>query len=561
MKKISIYLIAIFLISGMIVSCSDDFLESTPYGNMSGDLYFQTPDAGMKTVAYCYAPMWADFPFSINKVAIGNEITDDADVGGSDPGDRPQIPNVATGKPLTSNALLLETWSNRFDGISRCNYGIDGISQEGVILKDPNGNDVPETTKSRYISEMKFLRAFYYFDLVTTFGSVPLLTKPSVVEDKHTVTNATIEALREQLYQDLDACITDINLPRAKDMPGEELGRVSKDAALAFKARVALFFAGMMSQGKVSGDAAAEYVLAKNAAEEVITNGGFELIADYQNLFRGDYFTGTQSKECIFTVLRTWIPDLYIGGDAFPIMNSGRNEVGGWGGDCPTTDLADEYEVGDPRKLYTIISHLDTFPRLDGTKEIHDYSGYYDEFSRQQSRKAFVPDVYRNECDLTATNWSPYYIRYADVLLMDAEAILQTGGALSDVAGLINEVRYRAFVSSSKVDEEALYRKFQGDLFPIDDAKFNSTYKIAVTTKEDLLLAIKHERRVELGMEGFRFVDLLRWGDYVSVMQAFYGKYGYAGKGRDVTDQSWPFPIPQVEIDRSGGSIKQNPNY
>jgi hypothetical protein len=559
MKNIKIYVLFLFFFTGIIESCSDEFLESTQYGSLSEDTYFQTPDAAMKMVANCYSPMLADFPFSINKGAMGSEITDDADVGGSDPGDRPQIPNVATGRPLTSNPLLLETWTNRYDGIGKCNYGISGISREDILLRDAEGNAVSEGTKLRYIAEIKFLRAFYYFDLVTAFKNVPLLTQPASIEDKNKIEKSPIEALRLQILKDLEEGIAEPNLPRASAMPPEELGRVSKDAVYAFKVRVTLFFAGLIEQGLMEGDANEEYLAARNAAAEVIDNGGFELMNDYQNLFRGDYIEGTQSKECIFTVLRTFIGDIWFGGDAFAIMNAGRNEVGGWGGNCPTRDLAAEFETGDPRKLYTIISHLDTFPRVSGLPEIHDYSGYYNDFNLQQSRKAFVPDKYRDESALERTNWSPYYIRYADVLLMYAEALLKTSGDHQTVADLINQVRYRAFVTTSKIDEEATYRKFHAELFPIDDAMFNNTYKVQAS--DDLLAALKHERRVELGMESLRFIDLLRWGDYVPVMNSFYDHYGLANKGKYVTATSWPFPIPQVEIDRAGGSLTQTPNY
>lgn len=560
MNNIKIYGLFLFLFSGLISSCSDEFLESKQYGVLAEDEYFQTPGAAMKIMTNCYSPMLEHFPFAINKGAMGSEITDDAEVGGSDAGDRPQIPDVATGRPITSNALLLETWQNRYTGIGYCNYGLAGLSKEGLILRDEDGNSVPESSRQRYLSEMKFLRAFYYFDLVMAFKNVPLLIKPAVAEDRYSTPKSTIEELRIQILKDLDEGIADPNLPRASAMSLEdELGRVSKDAVYSFKARVTLFFAGLMEQGLMEGNSIAEYEIARDAAAEVVNNGGFALMSDYQDLFRGDYVEGTQSEECVFTVLRKYVGDIGFSGDAFAIMNAGRNEIGGWGGNCPTKDLAAEYETGDPRKLFTIISHLDTFPRVNGTKEIHNYSGYYNEFNLQHSRKAFVPDTYREEGDLMRTKWSPYYIRYADVLLMYAEALFKTGGNTQQVVDLINEVRHRAFVTTSKVDEEAIYRKFQTYLFPIDDDAFNNTYKVQAT--DDLLKVIKHERRVELGMESLRFFDLLRWGDYVTNMSNFYTKYSQANKGKNVTSSSWPFPIPQVEIDRSGGVLIQNPNY
>jgi starch-binding outer membrane protein, SusD/RagB family len=545
----------LFMVIISVSACSD-FLERDPMGVMDEDSYYTTDDAAMELLSNCYGTMLAGFPYAINRVAEGSESVDDADGGGSDAGDRPQVADVGTGKPETSNSLLLETWDNRYEGIGRCNSALEAFSAEGTTFVS-GGNEVSEETISRYISEVKFLRAWYYFDLVTVFKEVPLIV--STLDASERVAKAGAEDIRTQLYDDLDAAINDDNLPRASELTDEELGRVSKDAAYVLKARIALYFAGLMSQGKMEGDATTEYKLAKSAAAEVINTGGLSLLDDYQELYRGDYETGTQSSECIFTVLTTYKGDIGMSTDAFAIMNVGRNNVGGWGGNCPTKDLASEFEVGDPRKIFTIISHGDIFPTLAGGEEYHDYSGYYNDFNLQQSRKAYVPQAHREDGNLLKSKWSPYWIRYSEVLLIYAEATLEIGGTNSEVAEYINMVRHRAFVTTSKKDEEAIYRKFEEDLFPIDELTFTSQY--AVTTSDDLLKAIKHERRVELALEGLRLYDLIRWGDYATTMQAFYQKYGFADKGISASENSWPFPIPQTEIDASNGVLVQNSNY
>ena len=546
----------LFMGSFLIHACSDDFLERDPKGTLTEDSYFKTDDAGMKIVANCYQPMLAGFPYSINKVATGSESVDDADCGGSDAGDRPQVSAVGKGRPLASNALLSETWDNRYEGIGRCNAGIEDLSAEGISLTS-GGETVSAGTISRYISEMKFLRAWYYFDLVNVFKEVPLVVATPDPSDR--LAKASVEDIRTQLYADLDAAIADDNLPRAIDLSADELGRVSKDAAYALKARIAMFFAGLMSQEKMEGDAGAEYLLAKNAAAEVINTGGLSLLPDYQDLYRGDYEAGPQSRECLFTALTTYLPDIGMSTDAFSIMNVGRNNVGGWGGDCPTRDLASAFEPGDPRKIFTIISDGDIFPTLSGGEEVHNYQGYYNDYNLQQSRKAFVPQAYREDGDLQRSKWTPYWMRYSEVLLIYAEATLQSGGSPAEVVNSINEVRHRAFVTTSKKDESAIYRKFEADLSPVDETTFMAQY--AVRESDDLLEAIKHERRVELALEGLRLYDLIRWGDYATTMKAFYQKYGFADKGINAGDNSWPFPIPQSEIDRSNGALVQNSNY
>jgi hypothetical protein len=502
---------------------------------------------------------WGDWDYYLNRIEIGSNITDDADAGGSDANDRADTKNVATGRPLTSNGELLNTWTRRFTGISRCNSAIEGISK-ATSLVAANGSAVSAETKSRYTSELKFLRAWYYFDLVSTFGSVPLITETPV--PTKLPAKASIADLKAQIIKDIDECISDPNLPL--NVNSSEYGRVSKYVANAFKARVCLFFAGLTEKGKMTGDAALDYNSALNAAKVVYDSHAFSLVPDYQNLFRGNYFAGPHAselaQECIFTVLRKYVPGYMDIGYCTAVMYAGRGEVGGWGGNCPTRDFSESFDSRDPRKMFSVIESGDIFPNVGGKLITHNYKGY-DNIHFQQSRKAFVPDIFRNGYSLgdIRSDWTPYYIRYSDVILMYAEALLKTGGDNQKVANLINEVRYRAFVSTSKKDEEASFRASDKTLIPIDDSYFQTN--LAVNAGSDLLKAIKNERRWELGLEGSRFFDLLRWGDYVSVMNAYNAKQPYANKGKLVTEESWPFPIPQTEIDIANGILIQNDNY
>ncbi|MGK9126877.1 RagB/SusD family nutrient uptake outer membrane protein [Olivibacter sp. SA151] len=541
---------------GLIASCKRDFLERDPYGVLDETDYFKTDGAGLKLVTGCYQPMQDGWGYTVNKVAIGDESVDNADAGGSDPGDRPQTTEVGRGRPLSSNPLLFETWSNRYRGIGKCNIALDALKREGSNLVE-NGAPLPSEALARYFAEIKFLRAWYYFDLITVFKEIPLLV---AVEDPSTRKGkASIEELRNQLYIDLDEAIAEPNFPRSSELPDNETGRATKDAAYTLKARAALFFAGLMEQGKMEGDALGEYLIAKEMAGEVVNNGQLQLLPDFQDLFRGDYQVGPFSKECIFGVLRKFDPAFGLAGDPFAIMNVGRNNVGGWGGNTPTRDLAAAFDPADPRKMFTIISHNDIFKTSSGGEEIHNYRGYFNDYNLQQSRKAFVPQAYRQQNDLQRSNWQPYWIRYSEVLLIYAEAIIRTGGNHAEALNYLNEVRHRAYVTTSKVDEPAIYRLFATGLKAIDEATFASRY--AIKTSDDILQAIKKERRFELALEGFRLYDLIRWGEYASTMKAFHQKYGFADKGRDASENSWPFPIPQIEIDRSNGVLVQNSNY
>lgn len=555
MRRFYIYMIAICLLSSAI-SCKRDFLDRDPYGVLNETDYFKTNDAGLKLVTSCYQPMLDGWGYTVNKVAIGDESVDNADAGGSDPGDRPQTTEVGKGRPLSSNPLLFETWSNRFQGIGKCNIALDALKRESNNLVS-NGAPLPPETIARYFAEIKFLRAWYYFDLLTVFKEVPLIT--TVEEPSTRKAKATVGELRAQLYIDLDEAIQEPNFPRSYELSSSEAGRATKDAAYALKARAALFFAGLMEQGKMDGGAQDEYLIAKEAAGEVVKSGQLSLLPDFQDLFRGDYQVGPFSKECIFGVMRKYDPAYGLTGDPFAIMNVGRNNVGGWGGDTPTRDLAASYSTADPRKMFTIISHNDIFKTANGGEEVHNYRGYFNDYNLQQSRKAFVPQAYRQQNDLQRSNWQPYWIRYSEVLLMYAEGLVRTGGNMNEALEYLNQVRRRAFVTTSKIDEPAIYRAFGEGLKEISDAEFNANY--AITGSDNMLTAIKRERRAELALEGLRLYDLIRWGEYTSTMKAFYQKYGFADKGRDASDNSWPFPIPQIEIDRSNGVLVQHSNY
>lgn len=555
MNRYLIYFLTLLTVV-VISSCRKDYLDRDPYGSLAEEDFFKTNDAGIKLVTSCYQPMLDGWGYTVNKIAIGDESVDNADGGGSDPGDRPQTIEVGTGRPLTTNPLLFETWSNRYRGIGKCNIALDAFEREGANLM---AKGVPVSAKevARYFAEVKFLRAWYYFDLVTVFKEVPLVL--TVEDPTKRKGKATINELRDQLYKDLDEAINEPNFPKLSTLPSNEVGRATKDAAYALKARAAMFFAGLIEQGLMKGDALSEYNLAKNAAGEVVKNGQLTLLPDFQDLFRGDYKVGPFSKECIFGVLRNYNAAYGLGGDAASIMNVGRNNVGGYGGNTPTRDLAAAYDPADPRKMFTIISHNDIFLTSSGGQEVHNYRGYFNDFNLQHSRKAFVPQQYRIQNNLTRSNWQPYWIRYSEVLLIYSEALHKTNGNPAEALQYLNEVRKRAFVSTSKKDDPAVFRLFGAGLQPIDDATFTANY--AIKASNDIYNAIKRERRLELALEGLRLYDLVRWGEYSTTMKAFYQKYGFANKGRNAGQNSWPFPIPQIEIDRSNGALVQNSNY
>lgn len=549
MKSIKKYIqhaLLLLFVATMSISCNSDFLDRPPMGSLDEETYIGTEDAGFKLLVNCYTPMLDNWRFQTMKFDIGDQLTDDFSKGGSDPTDRVAITEVTRGNPLPSSALLFDLWDHRFNmGIGRCNVFLNLITPETPLIH-AGGALVSKEEKQRWIAEARFLRAFYYYDVATVFANVPIIDKPLNAVDKSSITKSDYAEVIKFILSDLDAVISEPNLPSAKNLPASEIGRITKEAAMAFRARVNMFDKN--------------YEAAKTDLKAVIESGCYDLIDSYEDLFNSAE-KGYKSKESVFITLFGYNSSFMGGTSVCPQMNLGRNAVGGWGGECATLNLAAEYEVGDPRKVHTILSHEDIFEKPDGTEEKHDYSGY-DNFALQHSRKQYPDFSRRNGGNLMRADWTFYHIRYADVLLMYAEALIETNGDLQTAVDLINKIRYRAFVTSPPTDSFAKERKFNvPESERVTAEIFESKYKVKLT--DDLRAAVRHERRVELGGEGLRLYDLLRWGTFVQTMQAF-GKTPEginSGAGTMVTDKTWPYPIPQREIDSTEGSLTQNSNY
>lgn len=545
-NKCKVYL-PVLAVSLLTFSCSDNFLDRNPLGTLDEQTYLNTEDAGYKLLVNCYQPLLDMWNYQQMRFDLGDQITDDCSKGGSDATDRITISELTRGNPPATNEMLTNLWNHRYNiGISSCNVFLNLITPETQLIKS-GGAFVSKEEKQRWIAEAKFMRAFYYFDLAAVFANVPIIDKPLNVIDKNTITKSDKEDVRKFIMKDLDEAIAETNLPSAKALASTELGRITKEAALSFRARVKMFF----------GD----YEGAKSDLKTVVESNCYDLVDNYETLFNSAA-NGYMSKEAVFITLYSYNPPYNSYTTVCPQMDMGRNITGGWGGECPTNNLVAEYETGDPRLVHTILASGDvTYKQTKDLTETHNYTGY-DDFTLLHSRKHWIDYSRRVTGDLMQTDWSYYYIRYADVLLMYAECLIETNGDKQLAVDLINKVRHRAFVTTTPTDSYAKYRKFNvPEDKRITEEMFNAKYKVKVT--DDLRAAVRHERRVELACEGLRYFDLIRWKTFVPTMQAFSkteeGKH--SGAGSLVTDKTWPYPIPQNEIDYVGGSLTQNENY
>lgn len=538
-------LIGITILSCVAFSgCNESFLDTTAYGTMDYGTWMNTEGAGSKMIASCYTPMLERFAYQQFKFEFYDCITDDDHKGGSDAADKTRITEIARGNPPATTQLLSLAWNHLYKtAISNCNNFLANVTLDTQVIED-GGSLASEATKARWIAEARFLRAFYYFDLVKIFQNVPIIDKPLNVVDKDKIVKSPMADVIQFIYDDIAAAIAEPNLPSAKSLPVSEMGRVTKECAYAFRARVEMFNH--------------DYAQARDDCKYVMDSGAYELVPNYEDLFNSKE-KGYFGKKCIFMTYNSYNPP-YSSGSAALRFFVGRNTLGGYGGEVPTFDLLNEYEDRDPRKVHTILADGDSFMRTDGTVVTHNYTGY-DNYTGLQSRKHWV-DYSRQlvQGNYERTDWSYYHIRYADVLLMYAEALIELNQNLQEAADVINQVRYRAFVTTSPIDDYAVNRKFN-ITNPVTAAEFEANYKVKAS--DDLRKAVRHERRVEFAEEGQRFYDLERWGTFVDVIRAFSktDEGIYSAKGDNISDKTLPYPIPQDEIDAVGGSLVQNENY
>lgn len=533
MKKLT-HILFVSALTLFGTSCSDDFLDRTPPGNLTDETFYKSPDAGFKTLITCYRGFNDFWGYEAARAELGNMTTDDADKGGSDAGDRPFVTDLGFGRTISSNETLQGYWTARYNAIGNCNVALERLPD--AALNDASGSPLAPELKSRYLAEIRFLRAMFYFELARVYGGVPLVTKTLTVDDRNKLVRVSSKEMFTFIEAELLAAANNPDMLSGKTLQASEVGRATQEAAWAMLARTYLFFAK---------DDQSLFAKAKDAAKKVIDSNAYALHPEFQEIFLQN---GYKTKEAVFSIIMGDDPAVPIYGSTTPVYCSPRGSTGGWGFDLPTQDLVNEFEPGDPRLLSTILQSGDVFPKLSATQEVLDFSTYPN--TGYHNRKVYLPESRRGQ-GWGNDAWTYHPIRYADVLLMYAEGVIESGGDKQEAATYINMVRKRASGSSRK-DSEAVSRITKIANTPLADVK----------PTDDLRKAVRHERRVELAMEYHRLFDLIRWNSLVTTMKAYSLKPLSNGKGGNYTaGKNEVFPIPQTEIDRSGGSIVQNPNY
>lgn len=495
--KNSFYKISLLILSALFLfaGCKKEFLDRKPKGQLTFDTFFETEEQAVQSVNAIYGNFRSWELSALPYLGITDILSDDADKG-STANDAFYLLEVDNFTFDATNQVFSQIWGGHYRTIFRANIAIENI---------PAVPDINPAVRDRLIGEAKFLRAFCYLRLVQWYGDLPIITRTLSDEEFFNQTRRPANEVYGVIEQDLlDAIAV---LPEKSKYDGKDLGRASKGAA---KGMLAKLF--MLKQ---------DFANAEKYCLEVITSGEYELLSRY-----GDNFlpVGENGTESVFEIgaVATQAPVAGPGSSPFNMVQGVRGVPNlGWGFNRPSDELVAAYEAGDPRRQATIIYVGEVLP--DGSTIVEDNP---DILGERYNQKAWVPD-HPGLQDNGPGNIR--ILRYADILLLAAEALNENGKSL-EALSYLEMVRKRARGSNNFILPE-----------------------ITVTNQTLLREKIRHERRVELAMEQQRWFDLVRWGQAAEAMQAA-GKDFVAGKHELM-------PIPQSEIDLAGGALEQNPNY
>ncbi|RYF45269.1 MAG: RagB/SusD family nutrient uptake outer membrane protein [Chitinophagaceae bacterium] len=479
----------VVMIAGLLLpaGCAKSFLDVDPQGQQASEQFWVDQEDAVlgRNAMIANLRGWTNTAFA--PIAIESMGSDEAEKG-SDPGDAAFHTNYDNFTHTATEGQTLDFWKGQYQNINFANQLMDNIP---AITMD-------EGLKARYIAEAKFVRAYSYFRLVRAFGDVPLRLNVPANSEEYNLPRAPKSEVYAQIEQDLTEAAS--VLPQT--YPVTAVGSITKGAAVALHAKVAMY--------------QAKWADVLSLTNEVMTMG-YDLFPDYEKQFRTE---NENNIESIFEIQNTYLPGNCDASNSQYSQVQGVKGVrgGGWGFNVPTAELANAYETDDPRRDATIIFRGETTPQGD----VIDATGVNPRFNQ----KSYVPFSRYVECS-EGSEQNVRVIRFAEVLLMNAEAANETGNqALAKTS--LNRVRARARGGNAAILPD-------------------------VTTNEQAELrdAIWHERQIELAMEFDRFFDVIRQGRAVAI----FGPKGFqAGKNELM-------PVPQTEIDISAGVLTQNPGY
>lgn len=491
----------------MLGACEED-LNLSPISDAGSNGFYNNPDDFEQAVNGIYATFGVqnNVDYASYYVVLGESRSDNIYTPGqAGVRDWNSINNFQN--TIATLGTIRNVWNVTFNGIMRANTVLDQLKEKPDAVPDA-------TLRTRFEAEARFLRAYFYFDLVKWFGKVPIFETFVTPTEALEIARSPVEEVYNLIISDLSFAID--NLPESYS--GADRGRATSLAAKGILARVYMTRSGpeLHPDGPCLGSN--EYGQALTLLDDIISTGKFSMLDNYAGIF--DY-NNEGNAEIVFDF--QFITGGVGAGGYFPTeyYDEGWARVnlpfpGGNPGDGSkriSDDLLNSYEEGDNRVEHTF--------QLDYEAENGDIidAQFYDKFM---------------DADMAGGDrfdWSINYpvLRYTDVLMLRAECILQGApGAQGDVDQIVNAVRDRA------------------GLGPVSNVTL------------DMLL---EERRKEFAGENLRWDDLVRTGKVVEVMNAWIGEEDSSGKMEPVKNEFIIYPIPQDQLDVKAGLYEQNPGY
>nr|WP_294899024.1 RagB/SusD family nutrient uptake outer membrane protein [uncultured Pedobacter sp.] len=504
MKKI-IY-IAVLAGTVFFTACKKE-LNQTPISAATTETFYAIPNDFIQGVNAVYASL-RTYP---DRILNLSETRSDNLYAVSDGGVRDWEGINGFQKNLSSNPYIEEAWGTDYNGIYKANIVLDQIEKNGAVINDA-------TLRNRLAAEAKFLRAFYYFDLVRTYGKVPLIDKVVTAEQALTISRSAVADVYNLIQSDLQFAID--NLPPTYAAAADK-GRATSYAAKGILALVYMTKSGPTYGIDGPGLASNEWSKAYTLLNNIVTDNKYSLVtSSYANIFS---YTNENNSEVIFDVEYNTGSSPITGAtfpwllapDAWFTSSLGKPVQGGLTIRPISNSLLNSYATGDVRKTFSIQN---------------GYTGSGNVVETQSFFKKYI-DV--TKVPTNRLDWPINFIvlRYTDVLMLRAECVLNGGGGNlgTDVIIPINQIRARA-----------------GLTIPL----------VTLT-----LAQLMEERRREFAGEGLRWNDLVRSGLVTSVIPAWIAADDVQHKIAPFTNDFIIYPVPFNQINLKPGLYTQNPGY
>lgn len=581
-------LIIILATALSLASCNEDkFLDCKPQGALSEDI-LETSKGADLLINSAYAALqgpegqsWSVWLYPTTNWSYGEVRADNAYKGGGGVGDCGDIHKIETMNIDATNGNLDAKWYHLYTSVQRCNSALR-------VLNALTDNDM--TNRTVRIAEVKVLRAHFYFELSRFFNQIVYFDE-NYTGDITTLSNVeyTRDEILGKIADELEAAAAVLPETQA------EVGRINKYMALAYEAKVDLYRAYKEDETthQVTSVDAALMSKVVSLCDQVIGSGKYGLMDNFQDLDKVS--TGDNCKEGVFQIQYSMNDGSGSAGriNWSNLLNAPQGPYSGDGFFLPSQDLVDAFQTDanglplfdsyqnnhfdvydaatgvckntsanvDPRidfivgrpnvtwKTYTTSPCKNTWVRDQGTYGQHCCKRFFVSPESSEMYKGWPWGA-------SALNWN--IIRYSDILLWKAEALIESNSNLETARQLINEVRERAAKSDYWVKKYG------------DNTQYAANYKIGLYpaagwTQDYARKALRYETRLETAMEGERFFDLVRWGIAAETMNAYYSREKstrtYYSESTFKSGRDEYFPISATQYNLSNGTYTQNPGY